>query len=132
MKKIKLRAHHLLCVKGFEGKGYDEDFINNMKNIVGILGDNAYVEVLNGCDDICVKCPNMKDGKCVSENGGEEFVKIMDDIVLNKMGIKPQEVLNWREAENKVLSRFKLKKDLEGVCSDCSWNDICKWYLTRK
>lgn len=132
MKIIKIRAHHLLCVKGFEGKGYDESFVNNMRKIISILNSNPYVKVLNSCDDICHKCPNMKDGKCVSENGDEEVVKIMDDIVISKINIQSGEVLLYQKLENKVLQSFKSKKDLQGVCSNCSWNNICKWYLTRK
>ena len=29
--KLVLRGHHLLCLKGFQGYGYDDDFVENMK-----------------------------------------------------------------------------------------------------
>jgi hypothetical protein len=30
---IKLRVHHLLCLQGYQGYGYDECFKKNLENI---------------------------------------------------------------------------------------------------
>ncbi|MDD7224175.1 MAG: DUF1284 domain-containing protein, partial [Lachnospiraceae bacterium] len=31
---ITLRPHHLLCTQGYSGKGYSDDFVENMDKIV--------------------------------------------------------------------------------------------------
>lgn len=130
-KEIILRAHHLLCLEGFEGYGYNYDFIENMKYIISVLDKNPEVIIIDGCDDICSKCPEMKNYLCNSKNGGEELVKNMDFNVIKKLGIKSGMSFNYKEINNSVKEIFKTKKDLEGICSVCSWKDICRWYKTR-
>lgn len=88
---IRLRPHHLLCIRGFRGKGYSEAFIRNMSEIVANLneaagqtdateyredygltsnpacrGDSSLnVMIVFGADDICRCCPHLTDeGVC--------------------------------------------------------------------
>ena len=34
---IKLRPHHLLCTQGYSGKGYSEEFVEHMNEVVAML-----------------------------------------------------------------------------------------------
>lgn len=36
---IVLRPHHLLCTQGYSGKGYDNDFVAHMTDVVHQLRD---------------------------------------------------------------------------------------------
>lgn len=130
MEVVKLRAHHLLCVEGFEGYGYNRDFVCNMSGIVSKLNANSNVVIVNFCDEICSKCPSLNNGVCVNEKGGEDVVRLMDERVIKMLSIERKTYLYF-DLKNKVNDVFRTKKDLEGICSLCSWKKICKFYISR-
>ena len=39
-KILSIRAHHFLCMQGFQGYGYSEDFIRNMAGIIEYIREN--------------------------------------------------------------------------------------------
>ena len=131
-KIIKLRAHHLMCIEGFRGHGYDAEFVSNMKRIISELKNNPRLIILDSCDDLCSKCPNMKNKICVNSKGGDEEVKRMDSLILSKLSIKASSEFFYNDLRKKILDNFKTKKELDGICSNCSWNRICAWYKTRE
>lgn len=49
MTEIKLRAHHLLCMRFFEGRGYSEAFVQNMAQVLKA----ERCVITDGADDIC-------------------------------------------------------------------------------
>lgn len=40
-KLIHLRPHHLLCLQAFRGKGYSEDFVKKMTEVLNKLLENG-------------------------------------------------------------------------------------------
>jgi len=130
--QIKLRAHHLMCIEGFRGHGYNQEFVDNMKKVIARLKENPEIIVVDFCDDLCLKCPNMRDGICVNLKGGEEEVRKMDNLILSKLSIKSSTKFFYKDIRKMILDNFKTKKDLEGICYNCSWNRICLWYKTRE
>ncbi|HEX3014471.1 MAG TPA: DUF1284 domain-containing protein [Methanobacterium sp.] len=63
---MKIRAHHLLCMQGFQGYGYSEDFSKNMAEIIEILQNfpKHKIEIIAGTDVICAFCPYNINGSC--------------------------------------------------------------------
>ena len=62
---IRLRGHHLLCIQGFQGYGYSEEFLENMKKIhKKIISNEENIQLVTGPDDICKSCPNLNNDKC--------------------------------------------------------------------
>ncbi len=47
---INIRAHHLLCLQGFQGYGYSQDFVRNMAEIIKKIGKTteAYKSLIEG------------------------------------------------------------------------------------
>ena len=76
MSNIKLRAHHGLCIAFFEGKGYDDNFIRNMKNIIATLTQNPNVTIVADEDIVCVACPNNNNGICDCKKKVDELKSI--------------------------------------------------------
>ncbi len=68
---IKIRPHHLLCIHSFVGKGYNDEFIENMSSIVNAIKNSEELDlnVSISFDEICLKCPLKKnENLCESQD----------------------------------------------------------------
>ncbi len=124
--KLLLRAHHLLCLKGFQGYGYDENFTQNMTqvNLNRKLNDTT-VTLTNTPDDICSHCPNLKNNICENDIQNENIIK-MDNEVLKKLN--QSEEYNSVELFEKIDSIFKTKESVSEICFNCMWHEKCLFY----
>lgn len=127
---IYLRPHHLLCTQGYSGKGYSEDFVAHMDQVVDYLRnqEDAKVMLTFSTDDLCSCCPHRKD---VDLCATQEKVKSFD-----------QKMINYFELEEKVYTYSDIIKQIDeqmteemltDICGDCQWlpvsackKNICK------
>jgi len=124
--KLKLRGHHLLCLKGFQGYGYSEDFTKNMTEINFLRKqDSTTVSLTNSPDDICRACPNLKDGICENIPQNERII-FMDNQVLSHLDDKKE--YNALELFDKTDLIFNTKESVGEICSNCMWHDKCLFY----
>lgn len=98
---LKLRPHHLNCIPRFNGRGYSDAFSRNMAEIKKRFESGEQYEIVFSADDICIACPNLKNGICISQEKVERY-----DRLTEKSGTS----------------------DISGICSDCAWYFICKNY----
>jgi hypothetical protein len=130
---VRIRAHNLLCIQGFVGKGYSEDFVANMKAIVGGLGGATEVTVLDEPDSLCAKCPNLKASGCALHGEGtERGIVAQDRDVLARLGLRAGQTITWGE----ILARIRQSvapDDLDDICGSCPWLPLghCKAGLAR-
>ena len=116
-----LRAHHLLCIGFFEGKGYDEKFTRHMEKTISRLEDDTPVTLTAGCDTLCSACPNNQKGVCADA----DKVRGYDEAVLKACGLSAGDTLEYSKLRELVSLRI-LKPGLrESICGGCEWNDIC-------
>jgi hypothetical protein len=118
---MKLRGHHLICLHFFRGKGYNEDFRENLSNLLTGI-ERKEIIVTTSADDVCKKCPYLKDGLCNYENNAENEIIEMDKRAITLLGIR-QENVKWREIKEKLPLIFK---GWMIYCKDCDWADDCK------
>ena len=124
--KLFLRGHHLLCLQGFQGYGYDEDFVKNMTEInFSRKQKDTLISITNENDDICRLCPNLKNNLCQTEKQ-DETIKAMDNEVLSKLN--PTKEYNSLELFEKVENIFNSKESVYKICSECMWHDKCLFY----
>lgn len=124
--KLVLRGHHLLCLKGFQGYGYDDDFVENMIDINSKRKlDTTTVCVVNSPDDICRSCPNLKNGICENESKNEMIVN-MDNEVLKK--IDSTKEYNSIELFIQIDEIFNSVNSVSEICFNCMWADKCLFY----
>ncbi|MBE6500063.1 MAG: DUF1284 domain-containing protein [Methanobrevibacter thaueri] len=124
--KLTLRGHHLLCLKGFQGYGYDEDFTKNMTCINIKRKDiETTVNIVDYGDDICKYCPNLVNGICENEKQNERIIS-MDREVLNKLDSGKE--YNSVELFNKIDDIFNSKESVSKICFNCLWHDECLFY----
>lgn len=122
---MKLRPHHLLCTQGYSGKGYSDEFVENMTALTNLLrsGEDVAIDLVFATDDICAKCPLM-----LGEDLCEDQQKVMR---LDK------KVVDYFELEEKSYIYQEITRDInakmtgsmmDDICSECSWYSVsaCK------
>lgn len=121
--EIILRAHHVLCIQGFRGKGYSAEFVANFAYIVERLNTHkdTQIELIAGPDDICRCCPYLGEGGCKrSRNEPEKFSQQIDTQVFQRLGLGPGTRLSWTEVLEQIKARIE-SKDLVSICWGCPW-----------
>lgn len=119
---IKLRAHHVLCLAFFEGKGYSDKFTCNMRRVLELLKTNPELQIIAGRDIICAECPNLKNGACVTPDLTREY----DNKVLSHCGLTENAVIKWNDFAKLAADNIINAKKREQICGNCQWNEICK------
>ncbi len=121
---LELRPHHGICIGQFIGKGYSDEFIENMTQIIARLESSKEERIRLVChaDAICRACPRRVKEECHS---GQKVMGY-DITCLNICGLSENEEISWREFKNKVKDLIIDKDKLKEVCIDCSWLDICE------
>ncbi len=116
---IRLRGHHILCLLGFRGFGYSDEFVANMASCQSrAFSDNSIVEIISGSDDICRACPKKDDAECRRANG--EGVSLKDQVVLEMLQIPVGSRLASSAIFKRVANHIAVA-DLERICADCEW-----------
>ncbi|MCD6490406.1 MAG: DUF1284 domain-containing protein [Thermodesulfobacterium sp.] len=128
---LKIRAHHLLCIQGFQGYGYSKDFVKNMTEVIKNIDSNPEVEIIAECDIICSCCPHNVGGVCQKELNSAQKVKDMDIQVLRKLNLK--DGTRGRAKDFLLLVNTKLKNslDVQDICGKCEWRKKCLWFISR-
>ncbi len=119
---LKIRAHHLLCILGFRGLGYSQEFIAVMGKVVEELRSNAMfpITVIAECDIICASCPHNKENECLKKADSEREVKARDLEVLERLGLE----VGTQMPAGKVWERVKERLssiDIAEICRECEW-----------
>lgn len=123
MKIINLRGHHLLCLQGYQGYGYDQKFKENMDKIFNSIKEDVTIKLINDIDDLCSYCPNLEECKDI-EKKDDELIKIAN-LEINKE-------YSSKELFKIVNKNIKTKNDLELICENCQWMEKCIYYNKLK
>lgn len=127
---LKIRAHHLCCIQGFQGYGYSPAFVANMRAVISDLEalPSRLLKLVTNCDAICVSCPSKRE--CTAQESHlSRRIKQMDLAVLDKLGIEDGTVLRADEAFQLINSKINSPSDVEDVCGTCKWRQKCIWYM---
>jgi len=117
---MKIRAHHLLCIRNFNGKGYNQEFIKNFYDVISTL-DKEPIEIITSADLICKKCPHLKGGACKHKEGSERRTEELDIKVIKQAGINKNSFYRYDELKKKVSSMNTIT-----ICNDCEWKRLCR------
>lgn len=126
MEKICLRPHHLLCTQTFLGKGYSEEFVENMTRITNILRTekSQEIELTFSCDSLCAFCPNRirsDPGYCCTD---DSKVLTYDQNIIHTFHLEEK---TYIYAELIRIINSAITPDLFSyLCKDCSWKTICE------
>ncbi|MNZ56605.1 hypothetical protein D3C78_745530 [compost metagenome] len=120
---IQLRGHHLLCLLGYRGMGYSDEFCVNMTAIYETLRNNPQteIEIITGPDDICRAYPPDESYHC------EGSVYGLDERVLEQLGLSPLERGSWQHICDRIAARVR-PSDISKLCTTCPWEKygVCR------
>ena len=124
---IRLRAHHLLCVLTYAGKGYSPAFIENYDKIIVRLRAGETVRLVDGPDEICGPVvASEREPHCTGdsvtkrdERAGRAVASVLGRSVEtgDEFSIPPVDVA--------VLRRAFATGRIRDACDGCQWFDLC-------
>jgi uncharacterized protein len=129
---IKIRAHHLLCIQGFQGHGYSRDFERNMTRTIQKIESypEQELEIVAECDEICSHCPHQVERLCEMSPGSDISIRKLDAAVLKRLDLEEKTII---KASNILeLVNIKLETlDILDICGNCFWREMCLWYREK-
>jgi hypothetical protein len=120
---ISLRGHHLICLNFFHGEGYDETFIDNLRNILSRVEEEGIIVTLDA-DDVCSACLWLKEGRCKFDESSDQEMKEMDEKAINLLGLSSGDKVHWNTIREKLPSLFTEWFSL--YCRECDWRGACE------
>jgi uncharacterized protein len=127
---LKLRAHHLFCIQGYQGYGYSDKFQANLERIIKLINtvSDLEIEVIAEKDIICSYCPHTGKTGCQQDEDSAEKIQSMDLKVLEKLNLK--EGIKDKAQTLLMLTNTQIKTsfDIQEICGNCHWEEKCLWY----
>ena len=129
-KCLKIRAHHLCCIQGFQGYGYSPAFVSNMRSVIANIegSPSRPIKLVSECDAICVSCPSKRE--CAAQKSIlSQKIRNMDLAVMKKLNIEEGTVMQADKAFRLIKSKLDNASDVEDICGTCKWRQKCLWYI---
>lgn len=121
--KIRLRGHHLICLNFYKGRGYSQDFIDSLNEIMRKAKEEV-ITIVEGTDDICRKCPYLLYDKCGLTNDSNNEIITMDNNALGLLGFKEGMDIKWKDITirlSEILDKWR-----QQYCINCIWREVCE------
>ena len=118
-----LRGHHLICLHFFNGEGYDQTFIDNLENTLNAVKSEG-LKIGTGGDDVCGKCPYLKNDSCHYSENAEAEIREMDARALELLHLSAGKNVAWDSIKNIIPDIFS--DWFRSYCSECEWLTVCE------
>jgi len=127
---IRIRPHHLLCIQGFQGYGYSQNFVSHMERVTLFLKSNPChnLQIVDKTDELCSRCPHDVDGKCIK--GSIDEINNIDRLVAKKAKLDLKHIYTVFEAFNTVNKNLNHDQVI-ALCSKCCWKSKCLFYIEK-
>ncbi|MFZ6008012.1 MAG: DUF1284 domain-containing protein [Nitrospirota bacterium] len=120
---LTLRGHHLICLHFFSGEGYDATFIENLRDVLKRAEDEE-IDIISTADNICTRCPYLKDYKCTYDEKADEDIREMDETALKLLNLRAGQKITWQDLKNLIPDIFLQWHDR--YCNECDWKQACE------
>ena len=123
---VRLRAHHLLCMLTYVGKGYSPAFVDNYEAIAARLSAGEEIEIVDGPDDICAPLLCGAQPHCLGDGVIERDRRAAEAVgVLLAMPVTGGTRLRPSASLLLHLRRTFAEGDIRAACSGCEWSGLC-------
>lgn len=128
---IALRAHHLLCLLTYVGKGYNADFVVNCDATAARVAAGEDVQIVDGPDDICAPLfdtalDTATSPHCTCTRVVERDRQAARDVeaLLGQPATPGARLLLDSEAVTLLRRAFR-GGTIRRACDGCEWHDLC-------
>ncbi|MER9583331.1 DUF1284 domain-containing protein [Mesorhizobium sp. M0276] len=123
---IRLRAHHLLCLLTYVGKGYSPAFTANYDGIAERLSRGEGILLVSSPDDVCGPLLDEPEPHCLNESVFERDRLAAQD--LEELLARPIRVGASLDLDASMLARMRQAFSAGRVrkaCGGCEWSGLC-------
>ncbi|SFP00936.1 hypothetical protein SAMN03159463_03404 [Mesorhizobium sp. NFR06] len=123
---VRLRAHHLLCLLTYVGKGYSPAFTANYDVVVERLAGGEDIQIVSGPDDICTPLLDEPDAHCLGEGAAGRDELAAQDVA--DLLARPLQAGARIELDASTLARMRKAFSLgltRKACPGCEWFELC-------
>nr|WP_250889040.1 DUF1284 domain-containing protein [Mesorhizobium sp. dw_380] len=121
-----MRAHHLLCLLTYVGKGYSPAFTANYDGIAERLGRGEDILIVSGPDDICAPLLDEPDPHCLRDSAAERDQLAAQDVA-DLLG-RPIHAGVRLDLDAAILARMRQAFSsglVRKACGGCEWSELC-------
>jgi uncharacterized protein len=123
---VRLRAHHLLCMLTYVGKGYSPAFVENYEVIATRLSAGEEIELVVGPDDICGPLTADTEAHCHGTSVVERDREAADAVArLLGHPLNPGARITPSAALLDRLRKTFVTGEIRTACSGCEWSGLC-------
>jgi hypothetical protein len=123
---VRLRAHHLLCLLTYVGKGYSAAFVANYDAIAERLGRGEGILIVSGPDDICAPLLSEPEPHCLGDSAaGRDELAARDVEKLLARPIRAGARFNLDAAALASLRAAFSAGVTREACQGCEWAGLC-------
>ncbi len=123
---IRLRAHHLLCLLTYVGKGYSPAFTANYDGIAERLSRGEDILLVTGPDDVCAPLLDEPEPHCLNESVIDRDRLAARDV--SDLLARPIQAGVRLDLDAALLARMRLAAQSSApphLCDGCEWNELC-------
>jgi hypothetical protein len=123
---VRLRAHHLLCMLTYVGKGYTPDFCTNYDAIAARLTRGDEIEIVAGPDDVCAPLLSTESPHCHKDS---VLVRDAEAAASISALLETPVSTGFRLSLNAaMLARLRAAfaaGTTRTACAGCEWSSLC-------
>lgn len=129
---VRLRAHHLLCLLTYAGKGYTPAFTANFDVIADRLDQGEDIGIVAGSDDICEALLCEAAPHCLKESPTRRDRQAARDVTaLLGTPIRPGAGLSLSRERLALMREAFSAGAIRSACAGCEWHDLCSGIASR-
>ncbi len=124
---VALRAHHLLCLLSYVGRGYDAEFVRHYDAIVDRLSKGEAIRIVEGPDDICAFLIRTQgEAHCTASRVAERDAAAAADLrerldIEAAPGTRIDPTRDWLASMRAAFAMGAVRR----ACSGCEWHALC-------
>lgn len=123
---VRLRAHHLLCMLTYVGRGYSPAFVENYDDVVARLSRHEPIRIVDGPDEICEPIQGIGNAHCHNDSVIER-----DRLALGAVRTLLGPAIDLDQEfslDAAMLTRFREafgRGQTRAACAGCEWSGLC-------